>query len=185
MTHPTLRGKLLIAAPDLVDPNFFHSVIFLLEHDKGGALGLVLNRPTCVSLTQVMPKWKTTAVSSINIFQGGPIRPRVLIGLASTTGNTEIDARKPILDSVEVISIHETSPTSNSEISALRVYSGYSGWTEGQLDSEINMGSWFTTPASPADLFEINPSRLWFRLLHAYHGKWPWRARNQIDPSRN
>ncbi len=185
MTHRTQRGNLLIADPDLIDPNFFHAVVLILEHDEEGALGLVLNRPTCVSAAQMVPEWKSRVSNPMNIFQGGPIPSKMLIGLADVTNNTEIDTWKPILDSAGIMSVEEKPPISDPGISALRLYSGYSGWTAGQLDSEINTGSWFTVPAGPADLFESNPADLWFRLLHTYHGKWPWHARASIAPSRN
>ena len=79
MTHRTQRGNLLIADPDLIDPNFFHAVVLILEHDEEGALGLVLNRPTCVSAAQMVPEWKSRVSNPMNIFQGGPIPSKMLL----------------------------------------------------------------------------------------------------------
>src|SRR5688500_5215898 len=71
----SLTGKLLVATPMLVDPNFFRTVILVLAHDEEGALGVVLNRPSELELAEAMPTWAPNASSPPVVFVGGPVQP--------------------------------------------------------------------------------------------------------------
>ncbi len=185
MAHPTLRGRLLVAAPDLHDPNFYHTVVFLLEHDERGALGVILNRPTDIQATDMFPEWQHRISDPPVIFQGGPVQPDAYIGLARLNSDVTPDHWIPIIDSVGLLSIQDEAKTDDLEISAFRLYSGYAGWGGEQLESEIDAGGWFTLPGAPQDVFESQPANLWFRLLRDHQGQWPWRVRPPADPTRN
>ena len=70
---PAEAGSLLVATPALVDPNFAHTVVLLLDHDEDGALGVVLNRPSPVSVEEVLPGWDAVLAGPGVLFQGGPV----------------------------------------------------------------------------------------------------------------
>jgi putative transcriptional regulator len=82
-----LRGRLLVAAPPLVDPNFDRTVILVLEHGDDGSLGLVLNRPSATALADVLPDWKAVADDPAVVFVGGPVSPDAVIALARGAGH--------------------------------------------------------------------------------------------------
>ncbi len=185
MAHQSFRGRLLAAAPDLLDPNFYHTVVFVLEHDERGALGIVLNRPTDVPLAKTFPQWTPIVSDPSFIFRGGPVQRDALIGLARLDPGVTPEGWSPIIDSVGVLSLQDDAETDGLAVAAFRLYSGYAGWGGGQLESEINGGGWFTLPSEPADLFAAEPGNLWFRLLSHHRGQWPWRPEASTDPTHN
>ena len=77
----SLRGKLLVATPDLEDPNFFRTVVLVLEHNLEGALGVVLNRPSAADVSELLPDWAVVAADPPVVFLGGPVQPESAIGL--------------------------------------------------------------------------------------------------------
>ncbi|MEE9472989.1 MAG: YqgE/AlgH family protein, partial [Acidimicrobiia bacterium] len=78
-----LAGSLLIAMPDLTDPNFSRTVLLVLEHDAGGAVGVVLNRPSELSPFNDLPAWADLVALPAVVFLGGPVEPDVAVGLAA------------------------------------------------------------------------------------------------------
>src|SRR5918996_1180376 len=78
----SLRGKLLVASPALVDPNFARTVIFITEHNEEGAMGIVLNRPAEATVGDVVPELTTVAGAEAPVFIGGPVQPQALVVLA-------------------------------------------------------------------------------------------------------
>ncbi len=185
MAHQSLRGRLLAATPDLLDPNFFHTVVFVLEHDERGALGLVLNRPSNIPLAETFPEWTQTVSEPSIIFRGGPVQRDALIGLARLDPPVTPEGWSPIIDSVGVLSLQDSADSDDLTVTAFRLYSGYAGWGGGQLESEINGGGWFTLPSEAPDLFAREPANLWFQLLHRHQGAWPWQTRPPADPAQN
>ena len=155
-------GHLLIAPAWMSDPNFAHSVVLLLHHDAGGAFGLVLNRPT---ETKVGDIWKQATGKPCEVdaalFLGGPV-PGPLIALHD---QAEASDRRA-LDGVFVT----TDPARLAELLAhpppsLRVFAGYSGWGEGQLEHELQDAAWVTIPARTDDVFREPGEALWRDVL--------------------
>src|SRR6185503_18458246 len=93
----SLRGRLLVATPPLVDPNFDRTVVFMIEHREEGALGIVLNRPTATPLDDVLPEWRVLASAPEVVFVGGPVSPEAVIALARG-GNDGDDGWTPLVD---------------------------------------------------------------------------------------
>ena len=89
MTDASLVGRLLVATPQLGDPTFRRSVVLMLDHDEDGSLGVVINRPTAVSVDEILPVWQPyTAVPGV-VFQGGPVALDSALALATVPGETE------------------------------------------------------------------------------------------------
>jgi putative transcriptional regulator len=156
-----LAGNLLVATPLLVDPNFWRTVVLLLLHDGESTIGVVLNRPTQELVETHIPAWGEVSAPPGLVHFGGPVEPQVAIGLA--TGQTGEPTGVPGLSIVDL----DSSP--GFELGLVRVYSGYAGWGPGQLEAEIEDGSWYVVPASPDDPFD-RPEGQWSRVLRRQQG---------------
>jgi putative transcriptional regulator len=144
---PSLMGHLLIASPKLRDPNFFKAVVLLVQHDEQGSLGLVLNRPTDVS---VRSAWKQLSQTPCeidgSIHQGGPCEG-VLMALHTDLEASEIE----VLDGVHFSTTKDAIEHLVSHGGGggkVRLFVGYAGWAPGQLESELSAGGWLTIPAT-------------------------------------
>lgn len=154
--HP---GSLLVAKPDLSDPNFSRTVVYLLEHDASGALGVVLNRPMAVSVAEHFEPVATAVSFPPVFFEGGPVAPGSVVAIGSSGG-----APPRMIDLEEVLSGEAPAPEQ------LRLFAGYAGWSEGQLDGEIAAGSWIVAATRRGtlgadDVFGANPAELWRTVL--------------------
>jgi len=157
----SLAGKLLLATPRLLDPNFYRTVVLLLQHDETGTVGIVLNRPTAERVEDHLSTWAKLAAPPGLIHYGGPVDPEVAIGLsAATTGEPT---------GVPGLSIIDLGADPDDSSSEVRVYSGYSGWGEAQLEAELAEGSWYVVQASPDDPFDT-PDGQWSRILRRQSG---------------
>jgi putative transcriptional regulator len=155
------RGKLLVASPLLVEPVFRKTVILLLEDNDDGALGVILNRESEEAVENHLPGWGHVAAGSGRIHLGGPVEPAVGVAIAPVRpGET---ATLPGLRTVDL----EEDP--DPGLRSVRIYSGYSGWAPGQLDAELEEGSWYLLEASPDDPFD-DPVGQWERVLRRQSG---------------
>ncbi|HTR35444.1 MAG TPA: YqgE/AlgH family protein [Bryobacteraceae bacterium] len=154
-------GQFLVAAPSLHDPDFAHSVILLIRYDRQAAVGLFVNRPSDVPVSEVYPGLKSHPVK---LYIGGPITIGVRALLRSRTppspsqrlfGDIYLINNRPLLKKF----ITDGTPTSS-----FRVYAGSCGWTAPQLQDELRRGLWRVVPATPASVFDSDPETLWVRL---------------------
>jgi putative transcriptional regulator len=181
----SLRGKLLLATPGLVDPNFFRSVVLLLEHNEGGALGVVLNRPTDTAVQEALPTWADLAAEPAVVFTGGPVQPDSAIGLGLASLGDEPDGFAPLLGGVGSVDLAREPDDIRPAPERLRVFAGYSGWGEGQLEGEIVQASWFVVDAEPGDAWTRDPSGLWRAVLRRQRGRVKLFADCPTDPTTN
>jgi putative transcriptional regulator len=156
-----MRGKLLVAAPPLVDPNFDRTVVLMLEHGDDGAIGVVLNRPSETELDDVFPEWRSVASPPGVVFVGGPVSPDAVIALGrgGAAGDGFLDIGGD-LGSVDL-----ASDPLDVGLERLRVFAGYAGWGPGQLEQEIEQGAWFVVTTDGADPFVDDPTHLWRAVL--------------------
>jgi putative transcriptional regulator len=185
-----LAGKLLVASPTLQSPTFFRTVIALLEHNRDGALGVVLNRPGDASLLEVVPPVADIASSPAVLFSGGPVEPNVAIALgvvepAVAAASVPVDAWRPVAGALVTVDLDYDPALLAASLRELRVFAGYAGWTGGQLEAEIAEGSWFVVDRLPEDAFVDFPDRLWSAVLRRQ--PWPLRAVSNfpVDPTMN
>lgn len=162
MAKASLRGKLLVASPHLEDPNFHRTVVFMVQHDDEGAVGLVLNRPTSAWLEEV---WEEIAQDvteeTIRLFSGGPVEGPLMTlhgdPLCREEDETLLEgvffSLRP--ENVRFLAQHSAAPT--------RFFLGYAGWSGGQLEEELESGSWLLSDATSADVFS-EPWDLWDRI---------------------
>jgi len=157
-------GQFLVAAPSLHDPDFARSVILLIRYDRQSAVGLFVNRPSDVPVSEVYPDLKSHPVK---LYIGGPIAIGVRALLRSRTppspsqrlfGDLYLINNRPLLKKL----ITDGLPGS-----AFRVYAGSCGWTAPQLQDEVRRGLWRVAPANAAVVFEAHPETMWQRLTPA------------------
>src|SRR3954462_6035046 len=149
MSMESLQGKLLVSSPSLIDPNFRKTVVLVAHHDDEGAMGLVLSRPSDVPAADAVPQLEGLPGSNDPIFVGGPVQPEAFIVLAQFE---DVDqAAVPIMGAIGFMPA-DAEPE-ELDITRLRLFAGYSGWGEGQLEDELDEGSWIVVDAMSADPF--------------------------------
>jgi putative transcriptional regulator len=177
----SVRGRLLVATPDLRDPNFSRTVVLMLEHSDEGALGVVLNRPIEMSVTEVLPTWADLSSAPACLFVGGPVAPTAVIGLGRGGG----PVFQPLFDGLGTLDLDLDPAEYAATIAGLRVFVGYSGWSPGQLELELSAGGWLVVDLADDDPFSSDPSQLWHRVLRRQGGRVAMFASAPEDPSTN
>ncbi len=178
------KGRLLVAAPPLVDPNFDRSVILMLGHDADGALGLVVNRPTEHPIEAVLGEWGPLSEVSAPpgvVFSGGPVEPGGLVGLARrANGSEDLPGFSPMALNLGTVDL-SMAPDEVGALVTVRIFAGYSGWGAGQLDDELEAGAWVVVDAADDDPFDPHPADLWRRVLRRQRGTVAWLADSPAD----
>jgi putative transcriptional regulator len=170
-----LNGYFLISEFDLMDPNFYRSVILMIAHDDEGAFGLVVNRPSNLALGEVIEGVEDTPAASIPVFIGGPVQQNALFVLHMSQ-DREGDApgiKKPLdgiifepatRSLIEYLT-GEWAAMREAERPVVRIYAGYSGWGPGQLESELKRESWVVLKATAQVVFDPDPQAAWAQAL--------------------
>ena len=178
----SLRGQLLIAGPNLWDPHFRRTVLLIGHHDEDGAVGVILNRATDVTVAEAVPTLASLVPIDEPLFLGGPVQPQAAVVVA----DFEDPSVAEIL-ALETIGFlpSETGPDVEHAIRRARVFAGYAGWGEGQLEQEMSEDSWIVEPALPRDVFAPDPSRLWEDVLKRKGPAFDLLRLMPADPSAN
>jgi putative transcriptional regulator len=168
------KGQLLIASPRLVDPNFAHAIVLMVQHGEDGALGLIVNRPLEVSvaeaLEQVMEGEQTAPGT---LYEGGPCDGPLMV-VHCDPGASQIEIADGMHFTAERSQI-ETLVRNDSN--PIRFFVGYAGWSPGQLERELQSGSWLIATADRLRVFTAG-DKLWSRLVAELSLR-PW-----VDPER-
>lgn len=164
--YNSLTNQFLLAMPALADDNFTRSVTLVCEHTENGALGIMINRPTNLTLSEIFIQLdlneKNTA-TTCPVHFGGPVQSERGLVLHEGIGNWEYTL--PITDSLglttsrDILSAMADGTGPQSYLFAL----GYAGWAGGQLEHEIQQNSWLIVPASRKILFETPVEERWTR----------------------
>ena len=191
-----LVGHLLVATPQLTDANFTRRVILVLDHGAHGALGVVIDRPGGVGVDELLPQWHDLATPPAELFTGGPVARNALIGLVRLTSRQAatgdeahtlvgwrllVDAERP----VGTVDLAADPAAMAGSIVGARLFSGYAGWDSGQLEDEIDEGSWYVVPAEARDPISADPEGLWRRILRRQGGALAVVAGFPEDPAMN
>jgi putative transcriptional regulator len=201
------RGRLLVAAPSLDDPNFTRTVVYLLDCSDEGTLGVVLNRPSGTAVDDIVPGWGDLASPPSVVFVGGPVGSSGALCLArrgrSVTASAVEDVAdpldggfldepppppagfRPLDESLGTADLHLSPGDVGVELAEARVFAGYAGWAAGQLDAELQASAWLVLPAFGEDVFGPEPETLWRRVLKREGGWLSVLARHPLDPSVN
>ncbi len=156
----SFKGHFLVASPHLSDPNFYRSVVLMIQHDEQGAFGVVLNRPTNSTIADL---WELISQGPCEnrdpVHVGGPVAGP-LIALHSDVSHSEVEVAQGVYFASDKESIIQivTKPQG-----LFRLFIGYSGWAARQLDMELEAGGWLTEPATCAEVFSDHTD-LWNRV---------------------
>ncbi|WP_282697490.1 YqgE/AlgH family protein [Streptomyces sp. CC208A] len=194
----SLTGRLLVATPALADPNFDRAVVLLLDHDDEGSLGVVLNRPTPVTVGDVLAPWADLAGEPGVVFQGGPVSLDAALGLAVIPGDEGPSPRsrlrssrgdpigwRRVFGAIGLVDLETPPELLGPALGALRIFAGYAGWGPGQLETELNEGAWYVVESEPGDISSPTPETLWRQVLRRQRGDLAMVATYPDDPSLN
>jgi putative transcriptional regulator len=177
------RGQLLIAGPTLADENFWRTVVLIVEHTpEGGALGLVLNRPSETTVGDAVSELAPLLDIEESLFVGGPVQPSALIVLAEF--ERPGDAALIAFEDIGVLA-NGAQEDPQPDLRRARAFAGHAGWGPGQLDAELERGDWIVEPAVREDAFTVAPLDLWTTVLTRKGGSYALVARMPPDPSVN
>lgn len=177
------RGQLLIAGPSLLDPNFWRTVVLIVEHTEQGALGLVLNRPSETTVGDAVPALGELLEPDDPVHLGGPVGPSSVIVLARF--DDPGDAALLAFADVGVLGTDVNLEDPVAGVRQGRAFVGHAGWGPGQLDGELERGDWILEPARVDDAFTDDPEQLWSSVLTRKGGSYALIARMPADPSLN
>jgi putative transcriptional regulator len=157
---------LLVASPLLLDPNFLHTVVLLVEHDDQGAMGVILNRPLPLTLSMICEESQLHfgGDEEATAFRGGPVDPQRGIVLVRGGLPSEEDI---VLDFTDFVSFRKDLLESVllDPGTPFRLFLGYSGWGPGQLDAEMEQGAWVRASLRPEWLLTDDPKGLWQKAV--------------------
>lgn len=177
-------GAMLIANPHLEDPNFLRSVIFLCEHSSQGSFGFVLNRKSSYTLDELVPE---LADFKLPVFEGGPVELNTLHFLHRFP--EEIDDSREVMNGIywggnfeQLVALIHSRQIDTSDV---RFFLGYSGWSEGQLEFEMDEKTWIVADAAEKFLFKSDEKELWKDVLNHLGGEYRLIINAPIDPHLN
>jgi putative transcriptional regulator len=186
MRHPgkkssSYAGQLLVAHPNMLDPNFRRSVLFISAHDEEeGAVGVILNRPLDKHVSELVPDDDTPAVlAEVPVFLGGPVGTNELMFAAFDWNGSDR------LTLNQNVAIEATAQLTEKDRQAIRAFVGYAGWSAGQLESEMQQHAWLLHKPERSALEPERLPQLWFDIMR---GLGPWfkmLAATPDDPSLN
>lgn len=176
------RAFLLVAHPALPDPNFARSVVVVVRIDEGGPLGVILNRPTTVALGTLYPDRPEVAERADVVYFGGPVQPDAL--LFAFRSATRPPQGMLVAEDIYISGysgVLEELLKHPEHAAEQRFFAGYSGWSSGQLEAEIEQGGWYVLPLDLAAIFRMNPHTMYDELLTRAR-KPRIEARGEIQP---
>ena len=179
----SLTGQLLLASPALRDPNFARAVVLVSVHSEEGAMGVVLNRPSAVTVSEAVPQLEQAVAGQEPVYVGGPVEPSSIVFLAEFLDPSP--AGLLVLGRIGFPAPDAPIEELTEATARGRVFAGYAGWGEGQLDAEVDRGDWIAHTALPEDVFTDVPAELWSAVLSRKGGSYALLARMPTDPSVN
>lgn len=187
-----LTGKLLIAEPELHDPNFLQTVILVIHHDEQGAFGLVLNRPGDAVVRDVLPEYAGLPSGNLGLYVGGPVEQNRVFVIHSGLPDGAVSEHaihpasgvifEPDFSIMDRVFRAEDALGLPKDV---RFCVGYAGWGAGQLEHELVEAAWTVIPASADLVFEPDASQVWKKALKEKGGAYWVLAEMGFKPSMN
>lgn len=179
-----LKGQLLLDSGQLYGSFFQKTVVLICEHNEEGAFGLVLNRATGSKVGEMLVADLPETLKEAPLYLGGPVQPTALSFLHS-------DSFLPDANVIPNLCLNHSLDTlmeiggSFSPTRKVRLFAGYSGWSPGQLEDEMQRDAWLTHPASLDLVFDVDPVQLWRAILRQKGGRYKLLAQMPDDPAVN
>ncbi|MEZ5402361.1 MAG: YqgE/AlgH family protein [Bryobacteraceae bacterium] len=156
------KGRLLIAARDLADPNFAETVVLLTGYGPDGAAGLVITRPSRLTIADLFERTESPRGEE-RVWRGGPVQRTGMLALLRAKRGPE--GAQTVLPGIHLLTSRESLETAlGTSEGTLKVFLGYAGWGGGQLEHEVELGTWHILNPRPDDIFAPDTSTLWERL---------------------
>jgi putative transcriptional regulator len=172
--HVPAEGRLLVAMPAMKDPHFKNAVILLVRHNASGAIGLIINRRTRLTLASEFENMVSEPLGEDSLFWGGPVAMNRRVMLVERERDEGID--KPQQSLLERLyfanSLQQFQAVLKQDqpLQRFRVYAGYAGWGANQLEHEIIRGDWIVIPGSVDLVLQSDTESIWPQLIHYRHG---------------
>jgi putative transcriptional regulator len=176
----SFTGSLLVAHPNMLDPNFRRAVLFISAHDPDdGALGVIINRPLDKHVADLVSETPPGSLASVPVFLGGPVgKNRLMFGAFEWRKGEGLKLNHNV-------SLEEASELASHDPTSICAFVGYAGWDAGQLEAELKQKAWIIHKPSRTVLKPERLPRLWFDIMR---GLGPWYkmlAMAPDDPSLN
>ncbi len=179
-----LTGQLLVASPHLHDPNFSHTVVYLLDHSTSGALGVIINRPSVVEVGAVLSGWADADPTGV-LYHGGPVSQNCALGVAVACAAQPPRGWQGIDGSFGLVDLDAPVEQYSRHVRGVRIFAGYAGWDPGQLEEELSEDAWFVVDALPGDLLTAHAHTLWRAVLRRQTNDLVYLSTYVDDPSLN
>jgi putative transcriptional regulator len=176
------KGRLLMANAQIFDPNFRRNVVLMADHDEDGALGVVLNQPTPLTVGEAVPALAGPIPAEQPVFFGGPVQPQAVVVLAECDHPGLLSV--PVMGNIGILT-GEIAEATVRGIRRGRVFAGYAGWGPGQLDAELESSDWIVASPRPEDVFTEDPESLWSTVLRREGSQHRFLATMPLDPTAN
>ena len=181
----SLKGYFLISESNMPDPNFFQTVVLMLEHNSEGAFGLIVNRRSHLCLSDVLDRHSSERARSTPIYVGGPVQQEYLFVLHSELPDRALEPGKiqavsnvyfePFFNRIEhFFQDDQWQNIPADDRPSIHLFLGYAGWGAGQLEAELAADAWHVTDIEDSILFDLAPESRWAATM----------ARDGIDPAR-
>jgi putative AlgH/UPF0301 family transcriptional regulator len=181
-------GSLLVAMPSLTDPTFAGTVVYVLDHSDTGTLGVVLGRPSQVEIRDVLPGWCDLAVPPEVFHVGGPCESDTALCLAVGPGAVAGDdgPLRRVAGDVYLVDLDADPAELPEQLTGLRVFAGYAGWSPGQLAGEIAEGAWACVAGQRDDVLSSAAGpELWRGVMGRQTGRLAVLSTAPADPTAN
>lgn len=174
-THAPGVGKLLVAMPSLKDPHFNNAVVLLVRYSAKGAVGLIINRPTRLTLATEFEALVSKSLEGDALFWGGPVgmNRRVML-VERGTDETDAKPQKPLMERLyfaNSLQQFQDLLSQDQPQQRFRIYAGYAGWGASQLEHEILRGDWIVMPGNVDLIMQSDTESIWPQLINYRHGQ--------------
>ena len=179
-------GELLVASAAHGAGYFKQTVIYLLDADESGALGVVLNRHSPADLDEVLPQWSDLVSPPQQLFAGGPVSPNGAVCVAMLADPAEDPPGwRRVHGELGLLHLDTPIEIARGAYAEQRIFAGYAGWEAGQLEGELLQGYWHRFSATEADVFGADQEDLWRRVMRRQGGQTAWFATWTEDAELN
>ena len=177
----SLAGSLLVAHPNMLDPNFRRTVLFISQHDPNeGALGVIINRPLDRQVADLVTETPPAGLADVPVFLGGPVGKGQLMFAAF-----EWKKGDGVKFSHNVALESPTAAAGEKKLVTICAFVGYAGWGAGQLETEVKQKAWLLQKANPSQLKIDRLPNLWFEIMRSLGPWYKMLAAAPDDPSLN
>lgn len=183
---PVAPGVLLVAQPEMGDPNFSETVVLVLDVDDEGALGVVINQPSALLVATVFEEWRDLVDEPEVLFRGGPVGTDGALALALLRDPAQVpQGFRQVVGRLGVLDLETPVDLVEPALARMRIFAGYAGWGPGQLEDEVAEGAWYVVPSEPQDPFSSAGDDLVREVLRRQPGELAWHSTRPVDPGLN